>query len=279
MRKQNIIKRIRSGSKVLIAAMGFALMAFTPIENSQSASSFEYRALGNQAFGYNEELSFRVHYGFINAAVIDMKVGSSPVLVNNRNTYYIKAEGKTISTFDWMFKVRDKFETYIDQDALAPQKYQKAVIEDNYKDTDVVIFKHEDKNLYSSKAKGKLTMPEYTQDIVSALYYARNLDFANATKGKEFPLSIYLDEEIYNLKFKYDGKETIKTDVGKVKCIRLVPKLVVDRVFKNEDDMTIWVSDDANKIPIRVKAKIAVGSLKVDLTSYKNLRNPFTALQ
>jgi len=279
MRKQNIIRRKPSGITMFIGVMIFGLMAFMPAENSQSASGFEYRALGNQAFGYNEELSFRVHYGFINAAVIDMKVGSSPVLVNNRNTYYIKAEGRTISTFDWMFKVRDKFETYLDQDALAPQKYQKAVIEDSYKDTDVVIFKHEDKNLYSSKAKGKLTMPEYTQDIVSALYYARNLDFSSATKGKEYPLNVYLDEEIYNLKFKYDGKETIKTDVGKVKCIRLVPKLVVDRVFKNEDDMTVWISDDANRIPIRVKAKIAVGSLKVDLTSYKNLRNPFSALQ
>jgi hypothetical protein len=90
-------------------------------------------------------------------------------------------------------------------------------------------------------------------------------------------LDIYLDQKIYNLKFKYLGKETIKTDVGKVRCIKLRPQLVVDRVFKDEDDMTIWISDDANRIPVRVKTEIWVGALKVDLTSYSGLLNPFSA--
>ncbi len=276
---KNIIKK-RTLNFALTGLM-LGLMAFTPVDNVSNAvkkEAFVYRKIGNNAFSYKEKLSYRVHYGFINAAVINLEVGATAISVNSRNTYYIKAEGKTISTFDWMFKVRDKFETYIDQDALAPQKFQKAVIEDSYKDTDVAVFKHEEKHLWSTKAKGKVTMPEYTQDIISALYYARNLDFASAKVGQEYPINIYLDNEIYNLKFKYDGKETIKTDIGKVKCIRLVPKLVVDRVFKKEDDMTIWVTDDANKIPVRVKAKIAVGSLKVDLTSYSNLKNSFSSM-
>lgn len=271
---------MKKASKLILAtSLGLFLMSFSPMNyNSFSESNtFEYRTVSNEAFSYNEKLSYRVHYGFINAAVIEMQVGSKPITINGRKTYYIKAEGKTLSTFDWMFKVRDQFETYLDQDALAPQKYKKSVEEDNYKDTDLVYFKHSDKSLYSSKAEGNLSMPEYTQDVISALYYVRNLDFDNANVGQEFPINIYLDKEIYSLKFKFDGKETIKTDVGKIKCIRLVPKLVVDRVFKNEDDMTVWITDDKNKIPVRVKAKIAVGSLKVDLTSYSNLRNPFSS--
>jgi len=267
-------------SKIIIGAvLGIFLMSFTNNESDSysSANTFDYRSLGNEAFSYNEKLSYRVHYGFINAAKIKMQVGSKPLTVNGRKTYYIKAEGKTLSTFDWMFKVRDKFETYLDQDALIPQKFIKAVQEDNYKDHDLVYFKHAKKSLYSSKVKGNMKMPQYTQDVISALYYARNIDFASAKVGQQYPISIYLDKEIYNLKFKYAGKETIKTDVGKVKCIKLVPTLVVDRVFKNEDDMTVWITDDKNKIPVRVKAKIAVGSLKVDLTSYSNLRNPFSS--
>ena len=88
-----------------------------------------------------------------------------------------------------------------------------------------------------------------------------------------------MDQEIHDLKFKYLGTETIRTDVGKIKCYKLRPQLVVDRVFKDKDDMTLWVSADENKIPIRVKAKIYVGSLKVDLVKYEGLRNPFAAKQ
>ncbi len=276
MKMKNFIKILNM--KPLICLMLPMLLAFTSNNSGSNADSFVYRKITGGAFSYKEQLSYRVHYGFINAAVIDLSVGADAVSVNNRNTYYIKAEGKTISTFDWMFKVRDKFETYIDQDALAPQKFIKAVIEDSYKDTDVAIFKHPDKVLFSTKAKGQLKMSEYTQDVISAIYYARNLDFKNAKVGQEYLIDVYLDNEIYNLKFKYDGKETIKTDLGKVKCLRLVPKVVVDRVFKKEDDLTLWVSDDDNKIPIRVKAKIAVGSLKVDLVKYSNLKNSFSAL-
>lgn len=259
--------------------LGLVLMSFTaPSPNASSnTSSFFYRSMSNGAFTYGEKLSYRVHYGILNAAKIKMEVSPKAITVQGRPTYHIKAEGKTISTFDWMFKVRDRFETYIDQKALVPQKYKKDVQEDKYKDQDLVYFKHSKKSLYSSKAKGNLKMPQYTQDVISGLYYARNLDFNSAKVGQQFPISIYLDEEIYNLKFKYAGKETINSDIGKVRCIKLVPKLVVDRVFKNEDDMTVWITDDANRIPVRVKAKIAVGSLKVDLTSYSNLKNSFSS--
>jgi hypothetical protein len=123
-----------------------------------------------------------------------------------------------------------------------------------------------------------MTIPTYTQDIASALYYARNLDLKNATVNQKFPIDIYLDNKVYNLNFTYLGKETIKTDLGKVKCIKLRPKLVVDRVFKGTNDMTVWISDDENKIPIRVQTEIQVGSVKVDITGYSNLKNDFTAL-
>ena len=105
----------------------------------------------------------------------------------------------------------------------------------------------------------------------------RTLDFANASVGKTFPIDIYLDQEIYNLNFKYLGTEVIKTDLGKINCYKLRPQLVVDRVFKDEDDMTVWVSADANKVPVRVEAAIYVGSVKVDLTKATGLKNAFSS--
>ncbi len=232
-----------------------------------------HRVLSNNAFTYGETLNYRVHYGIINAAKIKLTVEDKVVEVNGRETYHLIADGKTLSTFDWMFKVRDRFESYMDMELMAPIKYFKSVKEDNYKDIDLVYFDH-DKKIIKSKRKN-MDCPAYVQDIIGAMYYARTIDYSSAEKGTVYPIDVYLDQEIYNLEFKYEGKETIKSDIGKVKCIKIKPKAVADRVFKDDEAITLWVSDDENKIPIRVEASLAVGSLKVDLTSYSGLRNPF----
>lgn len=263
----------------LFAAILITVSAFktdTKVENKATDEDFVYRKITNSAFTFNEKLEFRVHYGIINAASISMEVLGTGEDVYSRKCYHIKAEGKTLKSFDWAYKVRDRFDTYMDQEALVPIKFTKNVEEDKYKDDDLVVFKHAKKKLYSKK--GDLVMPLYTQDVISALYYIRNLDFASAKVGQQYPIDVYLDNKIYNLGFKYAGKETLKTDIGTVKCIKLVPTLIVDRVFKSKDDMTVWISDDANKIPIRVKAEIMVGSVKVDITKYSGLKNDFKAL-
>ena len=254
------------------------VLAFTfPVANTKDAETFKYRKVNVTSFTHGEKLEFRVHYGLINAANIVFEVTPTAVEKQDRNCYNIKAEGKTLKSFDWAFKVRDRFETFVDKEWLAPVTYTKSVQEDKYLDNDLVNFKHNKKKLYG--VKGVLDMPEYTHDVISAIYYVRNLDFSKSKVGDKFPLDVYLDNQIYNLGFKYDGKETLETDLGKVKCIKLVPTLVVDRVFKDKDDMTVWVSDDDNHLPIRVKAKIMVGSIKVDITKYSGLKNEFKALE
>jgi len=258
---------------------GLVLSSFTSGPQSDAMADeevFKYRKVSNQAFTYNEKLEYRVHYGLINAASVVLEVSQVPVEKHDRKCYNIRAEGKTLKSFDWAYKVRDRFETFIDQEAMAPISYNKSVQEDKYTDNDLVTFKHNKKKLYG--VKGVLDMPAYTHDIISALYYVRNIDFSKARVGDKFPLDVYLDNKIYNLGFKYAGKETISTDIGKVKCLKFVPTLVVDRVFKDQDDMTVWVSDDENKIPVRVKAKIMVGSIKVDITGYSGLKNEFRSL-
>ena len=174
-----------------------------------------------------------------------------------------------------MYKVRDHYETYLDSESMAPLKYFKSVRENSYKDKDLVYYDHSTGHIKGHKKD--MDAPQYVQDLVSSLFYARTYDFENATIGETFPIDIYMDQEIYNLKFKYLGKETLKTDVGKVNCYVMRPQLVVDRVFKDEDDMTVWVTADANRIPVRVKTDIWVGSLKIDLTSYSGIANNFSS--
>lgn len=263
--------KILKGIFVLIFLFGST--AFT----NKTASVGGDRLISNQAFTFGEELKYRVHYGWINAADITIKVAPKPIKIKGRTTYNITGYGKTYKSFDWMYRVRDHFETYIDSQSMAPLKYFKSVEEDAYKDIDLVYYDHAKKYLRGKKKN--MEMPAYVQDVMSGVFYARTIDFSSAYIGQTFPLDIYLDQEIYNLKFKYLGTETIKSDIGKIKCYKLRPQLVVDRVFKDEDDMTIWVSADANKIPVRVKTDIYVGSLKIDLTKHSGLKNKLSSLQ
>lgn len=252
-----------------------AILLLSSAFSTSSDHTDGLRTQANTAFTYGEELNYRVHYGWINAASVRVKVADEPTVIDGRETFRISAYGRTFKSFDWAFRVRDHFVSYVDTRSIAPLKYYKKVEEDNYRDEDLVYYDHENGKLKGSQKN--MDMPAYVQDVISGTYYARTIDFANASVGQTFPINIYLDQEIYDLKFKYLGKETIKTDLGKVECYKLRPQLVVDRVFKDEDDMTIWVSADENKIPIRVEAAIYVGSVKVSITKAKGLKNPFNS--
>jgi hypothetical protein len=288
MKNTYYIKNRRITGLLLITAFILTLSSAFKNQSDQiqdveevAETNFVYRKIKNQAFHSGEKLNFRVHYGIINAATITMEVKSSnesfekPNEIKGRRAYHIITEGKTLKAFDWAFKVRDRFESWVDQESLAPLKYTKQVQENKYIDHDLVYFRHISGKLNGKK--GSIDMEAYTQDIVSALYYARNIDFSQAKKGDLFPINVYLDNKIYSLSFRFEGEEIIKSDIGKIKCYKLVPRLVVDRVFKGEEDMTVWISADKNKIPIRVKSDIQVGSLKVDITDFEGLRNPFDA--
>ena len=118
-----------------------------------------------------------------------------------------------------------------------------------------------------------------TQDLLSAFYYARTLDMGNIGVGQEFEIQTFFDREMYPLKFKYLGKEVVKTKLGLFNCLKFRPMVEKGRVFKEEEDMTLWVSDDQNKVPIRLKTDLLVGSIEMDLVEYKNLVKPLNKLR
>jgi len=230
-----------------------------------------YPSRANNAWTGGEMLKYRVHYGIVNAARIEMYVNPRPVKMYDREVWHIEAKGKSVRAFDWFFKVRDNFQTYIDQDAIQPHQFIKKMKEGDYEDSDFAIFNYKIKKV--SSKKGSLKIPANIQDVISAIYYSRTLNIKNAKAGDMFPLSVYLDGEIYPLKIKYVGKEIVKTDIGKVHAVKVIPMVIADRVFKDEEGLELWVSDDENKVPLRVKAELAVGSIKVDLTEYKGLKH------
>jgi hypothetical protein len=226
----------------------------------------------NEAFKVGELLTYRLHYGSIDAAQATLEVKPDFEKIGARDCYHIVGMGSSRSGFDWIYKVRDKYETYIDKNALVPWIFNRNCSEGGYEIHQNYIFNH-----FNNKVDvgGGQTFPfaDGTQDMISAFYSARNLDFGNAKEGDIFSLNCFIDKENWPLKIKYVGKEVIKSDVGKIRCLKFRPVVQKGRVFKKEEDLTVWISDDKNHIPVRGQAKILIGSVKMDLTGFKNLAN------
>ena len=235
------------------------------------------RVIKNSAFTFGEKLKYRVHYGFMNAATIDFEVKPNATLTAGKKTFHMVAYGRTISAFDWFMKVRDKYETHVDQQSLLPVAYYKDQLEGSYTDKDYAVFNH--KTQVCVHEKGKMKIEQDAVDLISAIYYFRTFDFSKAIPGQTYPFNIYLDNKMYSLSVKFLGRELLNSDVGKLRCIKLRPQLIVDRVFKDADDMTLWITDDSNHIPVRVQSDLRVGSLKIDLTEMKGLRNPLAIVK
>lgn len=249
----------------------FLILFLAACTITSAAGQKKLRTLNHNAFRPGEVLKFRIHYGFMDAgeAILEVK----PELKNfgNRDCYHVVGTGRSVGAFDWFFKVRDRYESVIDKDAMLPWLFIRRVNEGGYIINQNVSFNHYSDSAKSEKAT--ISIPENTQDLVSAFYYARTIDFSNAKEGDIFPINGYLDDAIFPMNIKYIGKEEIKTKMGTFRCIKFRPMLVEGRVFKDNEDMTVWVSDDPNRIPVRVQTDILVGSIKMDLVGYENLAN------
>jgi hypothetical protein len=235
------------------------------------------RTQKNEAFKRGEKLIYRMHYGFINAGEVVMEVTNENKLMGGRNTFHVMGIGTTNSSFDLFFKVRDRYESYIDEEAIVPWLFIRRVSEGGYKISQNMVFSHFKK--YVDSDGKKFDVPENVQDMTSAFYYARTIDYSNAKEGDVFEFPCFVDNETWPLKIKYLGKETIKSDIGKIRCIKFCPVVQKGRIFKKEEDMTAWISDDKNRVPVRAEAKVLVGSIKMDLTDYSGLANPLALVE
>ena len=196
--------------------------------------------------------------------------------MNGRPVYHIAGVGKTNPSYDWIYKVRDKYETFIDTGSLQPLKFLRNVDEGGYKKYENITFNRNANTAVTTE--GVFKVPDCVQDVLSAVYYARNVDFSKYNVNDKIPFAMFLDNEVYNMYIRYLGKETVKTKYGKFKAIKFKPLLIKGTIFEGGEKMTVWVSDDANHIPIRIESPIVVGKVKVDMMSNKNLRYPLTSL-
>ncbi|WP_298145208.1 DUF3108 domain-containing protein [Flavobacterium sp.] len=230
------------------------------------------------AFETGEYFKFHVHYGFVTAGYATLEVKDA--VINNKKVYHAVGKGYTTGLSKLFFKVEDNYETYMDKVTGNPYQFVRKIDEGGYKkDQEGFFNRNTDKVLvkdYRKKTEKTFAVPENAQDILSTFYYLRNHPSINRLKvGEYIAIDMFFDDETTKFKLKFMGREDIKTKFGTIPTMIFRPFVQAGRVFKEQESLTVWISDDANKIPVRIKASLAVGSLKADLEGYRGLKHPF----
>jgi hypothetical protein len=233
------------------------------------------------AYTDGEWCKFRVHYGIVTAGYASIKVQSATL--NKKPVYHIQGEGRTVGLSKLFFYVEDYYESYIDRSTQMPLRFIRKINEGGYTKDVQIDFNHEALSARiwnkENNVKVKVGITPLTQDLVSAFYYLRNsVDIDKIKEGNTVDLDMFFDKEGYKFRMKFLGREELKTRFGKVKTLKFRPFVEGGRVFKEKESVTVWVSDDQNKIPLLIKADLAVGSLKASLYEFKGLKHPFKIL-
>ena len=275
------VKLVRSIINILDLKYFLSIILFLFCFGQLSAQ--DESGIENFAFQSGEKLTFRGYYnwGFIWVAAGEVKLEVKNEAYEGKPAYKIEALGRSLKAFDWFFKLRDTICCYVDTTSLKPYYFDRKTNEGDYIARHEYWFDYGKDQIYSKIKKRQKPVKKDTienkfisSDIVSVAYYTRNLDFSKYKKKDKIPLRMLIDNEVHNLYIRYKGIEDVKLKSGEVyECLKFSPMLVKGHLFKGGEDMTIWVSNDMNRVPIMVEAKVLIGSVKGLLDSYEGLKS------
>jgi len=242
----------------------------------------------NHTFKAGEQCTYQIYYnwGLLWVQAGEAVFSADLAKVNNRTVYHFTGYGATYSKYDWFYRVRDKYESFADTATLKPLRFAREVQEASTIYFDDYVFNQRKNKVYSSFRKysesaklDSVSITQCTNDVMTAIFYARCLDFTKFKAKDTIPITFVLGKEVFPTYIRYLGKETIENDtLGKVRCIKFKANLIAGTLFKGGEKMTVWVTDDENKIPVYVETEIFVGKIKVYLMKYKGLRNKMDCL-
>ncbi|KYG75576.1 MULTISPECIES: DUF3108 domain-containing protein [Roseivirga] len=239
-------------------------------------------------FQPGEKIELKATVGFIRAAEATFSVSDVIYTINNKPTWKIDINAKTVGVFEFFSSVRDNWGTYYDTTSLVPQQFYRYIKEGRFRKNEILYFDH-DKDSVTVAKLHKETMklesqkdhaiPENVQDMVSGYYYLRSIDFDKIKEGELIVINTFFDDKQKPFAVKFMGREVLKTKLGDVNALVLVPMMKKDSLFEEDNTLKIWLSDDLNKIPLKVQAKIYVGYLNVELKNVENLRHPLSIIE
>ena len=241
-------------------------------------STLSFDSFKEDSFDVGEYIKFRIHYGIVNAGYATLEVKDATI--NNKKVYHAVGKGYTTGMSKFFFKVEDLYESYFDKETGEPYRYVRKINEGGYTKNQEGFFNQKENRIlvkdYKRKSEKTIVLTNNVQDILSSFYYLRNHpDIDKLKSGESISIDMFFDDEITKFKLKYIGRQDITTKFGTVSTMVFKPLVQTGRVFKEKESLTLWITADDNKIPVRIKAELAVGSLKADIDEFKGLKSPF----
>lgn len=245
----------------------------------------DFPEIEDKPFDFGEEIEYKIYYGFFTIGKGSFKVHERPHKVNQRAAYKIDVRAQTTGMVDWVAKIDDHWGGYVDTTGLVPHRAIRNIKEGNYRKTEIVNYDHNSQML-EVKVKGTYDktfqdpmyyeFPQQVRDLISGFAYFRTVDFTKMAVGEIITVPAFFEDTFYNLQVIYRGKETIETPVGKISAYKVVPVMPKNKIFEGEDAVEAWFSADKNKIPLKIKAKLFVGSGGLEITGFKNVKYPIS---
>jgi len=237
------------------------------------------RSVPQNSFGRGEMIKYTVHYGLINGGEATVETANGLERINDRPCYKATVSGKTTGSFDFFLRIRDQWRAYIDTTSILPLRSQRDIAEKNYRKKETVDYDHihdvaevqvHDKD---NPKRSTVKVANNTLELVSGFYYLRTLNFDRMHVGDVIRMPGYFDGDNFMLDIVFKGREIVETKAGDIRAFKLVPKMPNNKLFRGENAISVYFSDDRNKIPVLFQAEMFVGTVKVDMVKYQGLRS------
>jgi len=261
---------------LLIMSVGFV--------NAQDTVKKEYRKITQTAFGLGEHLEYEISYGFITAGNVVIEVAPQYQVINGRDCFDVTMTINSAPSFEWVYKMQDKYKCYIDAEGIFPWKFEQVIREGDYSKDFTAIFDHDNLKVKTTsvvrgekKPDEEFNITKYVQDIISAFYYARTLNIQSMTNGELITIQSFYKDNTYDMSVKILLREDADVPAGKFRTVMVQPLTKEGALIKKAENIALWVSDDNRKIPVKVQMDVIIGSVKAELTSYRNLSGPLNS--
>jgi hypothetical protein len=267
---------------------GLALILILLLSGFIVAKKEAYPILKNESFTRGEVIRFKMTYGFITVGKGSVNILPEYYQVNDRHCFKIDVRGKTVGPVDWLANVNDLYGAYIDTAALVPHQFYRSVRQGKYKKDEWTNFDHVHKKIEVKtldNKTGKLKEPKYydapdqVRDMIGGFLFLRNMDVSHLAIGDTVSIKGFYEDEFYDLKIVYYGKDTVRVKAGKIRTVVFKPVMPKNKVFNGENAVTAWFSDDKNRIPVKINTAMFIGNAGVELVDYSGLKNPLNIVK
>lgn len=262
--------------RIHILWLGLCLLGFQPPSDfHMKGGEGDLPVVDNQTFQQGEFLKYRIHYGFITAGFATLEVMPDKHLLQNRVCWHIVGKGYTHPGYDWIYKIRDQYETFIDQESLLSWRFNRHIQEgsfEHYSETYFNHYTHKAEYINEWKQISVYDVPANIQDVISAFYYARTTHEADEMEaGDKISLRNFLDQKTFDLEAEMLERDTVKIGGSVYKALKFNLLIEEAGLITDGSKIQFWISDDKNKVPLRIKSDLMIGSLKADLIEWDNL--------